>query len=132
MKPLQIAATKNSPEISFDEVSCIFLMKGVSTMADAKSFYEPLIEWIIQSDDELNKETVFEFHLPYFNSSSNKCIYRVIEALAVHIKHGKLYQFIWCVEEDDEFMRDGGEAIAELLGLEFQYRQVPFNPERLF
>lgn len=132
MSVFQIESTKNSPFVAYDKEANNFCIKGISTMSDAKLFYQPIVDWINNFENKSSNEFTFDFYLPYFNSSSNKCIYYLIEAIANKIQNGKQFQVCWWVEDDDEFMKESGEAIEEMLGLKFRYKQIPFNEQKLF
>lgn len=130
MNQLSIAETRNSPVVSFDGHS--FVIKGVSTMVNAMEFYKTLFAVLDECAHETPREMQFEINLCYYNSSSNKCLYLLLERVKQMIDKGFRIRVTWCVEEEDEFMREGGQAIEDLLGLQFHYKQVPFNSERLF
>ncbi|MFN0032247.1 MAG: SiaC family regulatory phosphoprotein [Flavobacteriales bacterium] len=132
MIPLEIKNTRNTPSVLFNETGCSFALRGISTMADAKAFYQPVIEWILNEENVFTSNFVFEFHLPYFNSGTHKCLYHLIEAIASRAAMGQTHHIVWCVEDDDEFMKEGGEALEEISGVRFDYKQVPFSTEQLF
>ena len=128
--PFAIEETRNSPAVSFE--GNVFLIKGISTMVNAMEFYAPLMTMLDHNVSEMPEDMHVEINLSYYNSSSNKCIYLLMEKVKQLADHGVKATICWCVEEEDEFMREGGQIIEELLGLQFQYRQVPFNLNRLF
>jgi len=130
MQTLSITETRNSPAVSFDGHA--FVIKGVSTMVNAMEFYKSLLALLDECAQEAPCELQVEINLCYYNSSSNKCLYLLLERVKRMIDKGFRVQVTWCVEDDDEFMREGGQTIEELLGLKFHYKQVPFNGERLF
>jgi SiaC family regulatory phosphoprotein len=129
---LNIEGTRNSPMVKFNEVEKKFSIVGVSTMSNAREFYQNVLDWLDEFEHAIPVDCYFEFHLPYYNSASNKCIFNVCEKLKAQLSLGRKYTFGWCVEEDDEFMREGGEAIQEILGLNFEFVNKPFNQSRLF
>lgn len=129
---LNISGSRNSPEVKFDANEKKFSITGVSTMSDAREFYQNILDWLDEYEHAIPHDCYFEFHLPYYNSASNKCIFHLCEKLKEQMAMGRKYTFGWCVEEEDEFMREGGEAIQEILGLPFVYVNKPFNQSRLF
>ena len=129
---LNIEGTRNSPWVKFDLNEKKFTITGISTMSDARAFYQRVLEWLDEFMQDIPQDCYFEFHLPYYNSGSNKCIFNVFEKLKEQLAQGKKYTFGWCVEEDDEFMKEGGEAIQAILGLQFEFVNKPFNQSRLF
>ncbi len=132
MQGLTIEGTRNSPSVFYYEDENKFDLKGVSCMTDARGFYQPIIDWVKLNSNEIKSGIVFEFYLPYFNSGSNKGIFRLLESISGLVKSGKECKIIWCVEEEDEFMSEGGEVIENILGLKFEFKQVPFDAKHLF
>lgn len=132
MMELHIQGTRNSPQVKYDAPQKKFSIIGVSTMNDAREFYQNVLDWLDEFEPSIPGDCCFEFHLPYYNSASNKCIFNVCEKLKEQMAMGRKYTLQWCVEEDDEFMREGGEAIEEILGINFEYINKPFNQSRLF
>jgi hypothetical protein len=130
MTQLSIEETRNSPAVSLEGHT--FMIKGISTMVNAMEFYAPLLSLFEECAQELPEEIHIEINLSYYNSSSNKCLYLLMERIKHLIDRGVRAKIVWCVEEEDEFMREGGQTIEELLGLQFHYKQVPFNLNRLF
>ncbi|MEN9640470.1 MAG: hypothetical protein RLZZ262_2339 [Bacteroidota bacterium] len=130
MNQLSITETRNSPAVSFDGHS--FVIKGVSTMVNAMEFYSTLFAVIDECAHEMPREMQIKINLCYFNSSSNKCLYLFLERVKRMIDKGFSISVTWCIEDEDEFMREGGQTIEELLGMQFYYEQVPYNSERLF
>jgi hypothetical protein len=128
--PLFIAETRNSPAVFFDHRA--FRLDGISTMVDAMEFYGPLMALFDEVADPQSEEIDIEINLSYYNSSSNKCIYQLMEKVKRLSDKGVKINVCWCVEEEDEFMHEGGQTLEELLGLQFSYKQVPFNQNRLF
>ena len=129
---LHIESSRNSPLVKYDAPEKKFFIMGVSTMSDAREFYQNVLDWLDEFEHAIPEDCYFEFHLPYYNSASNKCIFNVCEKLKEQMGTGKKYTFGWCVEEEDEFMKEGGEAIQEILGIQFLFVNRPFNQTRLF
>lgn len=129
---LNIDEGRDSPQVVFDPHASYLLVKGISTLADPRTFYRQVLDWLDKNEKELKDDTVFEFNLPYFNSGNNKCIFHVLEKLNSHLAAGKHYKIIWCVEDDDEFMQESGEAMSEILDMPLIYKTVPFNSGGLF
>jgi hypothetical protein len=129
MTTLSIEETRNSPAVSFDGQT--FMIKGISTMVNAMEFYAPLLALFEECANESPQEILIEIHLSYYNSASNKCLYLMMERVKRLVDRGFQAKINWCVEDEDEFMREGGQTIEELLGLQFHYKQVPFGVNRL-
>lgn len=117
MEALNIAATKNTPAITFDPASNRFSVIGISVPENASEFYQPIIERLFRAGDTPAPGSVFHFRLNYFNSSSLKAIYMLLSEVKKGIDSGHGYVIEWCVEQDDEFMQEAAETFSELLGV---------------
>ena len=78
-------------------------------------FYDPIMTWVREMESPVEMVT-FNFHLDYFNSSSNKYILRLIQEIGNHSN----VSVNWYYDEIDEAMRDAGEDYRENVA-------VPFN-----
>lgn len=127
MKTLYIPETKGSPEIHLNEDLGIFRIAGVSTLVNAPEFYKPIIDWVQSELPQSTSAIRFEINLPYFNSSTNKCIFNLIDRIQRTSNDAQRHVIVWYVEEEDEFMRESGESIAELINIPFEYvvRVIP-------
>ena len=117
MSPVTIPATKNTPSISYDPETGRCNVVGISVPENASEFYQPVIDTLFQQENWPVSGTVFHFNLTYFNSSSLKAIYMVLNEVKKGIESGQGYKIEWCVEEDDEFMQEAAETFEELLGV---------------
>lgn len=123
MDALRIAATRNTPAISIDPAAKRFRMVGNSLPENAGEFYTPIIERLKQSLPEMGDGSIFEFCLPYFNSSSLKAIYLILVEVKQTMDGGKQFEVIWHVEEDDDFMTEAAETFVEMCGIELTLRE---------
>lgn len=124
MKKLLKEATRNTPLVLFDPSNSTFLIAGNSMPENAIAFYEPVIEWLDEHLSQLPAFTRWEFRISYFNTSSMKGIYRVLACIKACQDKGARYQLIWDVVDDDEFMHEAGLTFQDLLGLQFEFRQL--------
>ena len=122
MEILRIAATRNTPAIFIDPAGNRFRMVGNSLPENAGEFYTPVIGQLKQALPELDNGSIFEFCLPYFNSSSLKAIYLMLVEIKKEIDKGKQFEVIWHVEEDDDFMSEAAETFTEMCGIELTLR----------
>lgn len=112
---LSIASTSSTPQVSYSTSSGLCTLVGVSTPVDSMDFYRPIIQWVMDHQDEIISGTKFEFQLNYFNSSSMKALLWLIQQISELIQSGKQWELVWIVIEEDEFMQEGGEAIQSLI-----------------
>jgi len=117
MEAMNIPATKNTPAITSDPASNRFSIIGISVPENASEFYQPIIERLFRAGEMPAPGSVFHFRLNYFNSSSLKAIYMLLNEVKKGIDSGHAYVIEWCVEQDDEFMQEAAETFSELLGV---------------
>lgn len=115
---LRVTGTSSTPEVSYSVSGQMCSLIGVSTPVDSMDFYRPIIQWVVDHQNEIEEGTKFEFQLNYFNSSSMKALLWLIQQISELIQSGKKWQMVWVVLEEDEFMQEGGEAIQSLIDAE--------------
>ena len=131
MKKLYISPTKTTPEILLSPEENIFYIRGISSPADVRAIYYPVIDWIkIFVDDILedgkssyspDSPLKFQVDLSYFNSSSAKFLFDIFSELKRLIPSGIPIIVEWFYTEGDIDLKDAGKEIASLVGLEFSY-----------
>jgi hypothetical protein len=59
----------------------------------------------------------------YFNTSSVKCLFDLLEMFSNLSKSGNKVNINWYYDQEDEEMRDTGENFSNILNCEFQLMQ---------
>jgi hypothetical protein len=118
MNRLFIDATKATPRVEFlpsGELS----IHGRSLPEDSISFYNPIIQWIKQSNFE---KVSLEIRLEYMNTSSYKQIYTLLNELKenINIKHVVVN---WFFEEGDDDGYETGKEFESLIRLPFKFHE---------
>jgi|NOAtaT_7_FD_contig_61_3557355_length_1038_multi_1_in_0_out_0_2 hypothetical protein len=113
-------ATKSSPSLTFDSDKCVFRIEGISTLVNAIEFFDSINQWINLNEHRLQKNTEFQFHLPYFNSASMKGILMVMQRIKKGMDLGQTWTIGWHVEEDDEFLLDAAESFQDMINVEIE------------
>lgn len=124
MTGLNIEATKATPQIVLDKDSKMFLLKGKSFPEESRSFYAPLFTWLEEYAKDPNEETLFEFKMEYFNSSSSLIILEILNLLDRIHKSGKKVTISWSYLDIDEDMLEAGEEYSDLVSLPFEYHPI--------
>jgi hypothetical protein len=128
MDSLFIAATRATPEISFDSKTEHYLIKGRSIPADATEFYGPLEKWVdqfvlIQKSDSVTVDV----KLDHLNTGSVRSLLTIL-AKIIRLRDDHVNVMInWHHDVEDEDMIDKGEEMS--LILEHPFRFVPFCEE---
>jgi hypothetical protein len=126
--PLFIPGTKSTPTVLFDPPSGRFLVIGNSLPEHAPEFYRPLLEWLERHAALIPDKSVFIFRLPYFNTSSMKALYLVLDMVQdVASRTRRHIDIDWHIEDEDEFMIEAAENLSALL--KKPLRQVHLSPE---
>lgn len=129
MNTLSIPPHSRQPYIEFDPSILLFRIGGESRPENTKAFYKPIIDWVHEFEQELIKTTntpkqlTVEVEMHYFNSSSLKSIFEVLDAIIGLQKHNVKVTVKWFYEGDDEDMLESGESLEDML--EFQFEYVP-------
>ena len=118
MDRLNLAATEETPAISFDGKTGVFEISGRSIPSNAKEFYAPVREWIQNYANNPSHATRVIFKLDYFNTSTAKQILDLLYAL----EKIRGVSIEWHFDEDDEDMEEAGQEFAELVKIPFAFK----------
>jgi hypothetical protein len=124
MTELKIEGTSATPQISLDKHLGRFELKGKSFPEESRSFYAPLFSWLEEYAKSPNENTLFEFKMEYFNSSSSLIILEILNLLDSIHKSGKEVTISWSYLDIDEDMLEAGEEYADLVSLPFEYHAL--------
>ena len=126
MENLHLPPSRLTPEIVFDLQEQTLLFKGRSSPENARDFYNPVFEIM----DELLKSDIakvtINFEFEYFNTSSSKCLFRILKTANDMYLADKEVIVNWHYDEDDEDMQESGEDLESLLDIEFNYIQLEY------
>jgi hypothetical protein len=130
-EPLKIEPTETTPYVCFNtnnviDQTCIFEISGESRHENVKSFYESLLNWLQLLNNSLHTENAetagfnklrLVFKTEYFNTSSSKYFLEIIQRLSeIDSAHDFINAEVWWYYyEDDEIMKDAGEAFAQMI-----------------
>lgn len=120
MNILFLEATNDTPGVMLNKRDGVFEVAGRSILEDANSFYDPVMAWLTDYAQQPNSSTVFTFKLNYFNSSTSKVIYIMLNVL----KDIQGAQVDWCYHKDDEDILEAGREFEEELEMAFNYKQL--------
>jgi len=125
MEVIKIKGTDDTPTIILDKDNGIFEISGRSLPEDVTTFYEPVLSWLDEYQEEPNEKTVFAFKLVYFNTASSKLILDILMKLEEMHENGNQVLIKWFFPEDDEDMEEAGEEYADIVDVPFE--QVSYN-----
>lgn len=123
METLILEKTKDTPKVILDSEKNIFLIESKSLPEDAMSFYKPIIDWIDLYCQSPNEETIFEFKLEYFNTSTTKQFAKLFLTLE-KLLPAKKVTINWHYDKNDLDMKLSGERFDKLLKLDFKFFEL--------
>ena len=114
MAHLYIAPTPSSPEVDFQFDALRLSLRGESYPENAAAFYGDIIARLKEFLAAQNGITL-EVHiaLAYFNSSSTKMLFNLIEALSNAAEDGNAVRLIWFHDEEDDTILEFGQELSE-------------------
>ena len=123
LEKLYSSGSEKTPVISFDSVSGVFSIEGISIPEDTLGVYEPIFVWLDNYLDNPSSSTVLSVTMKFFNTSSSKCLYSIFRKLEALHKSGKTVKIVWYYKLEDTDMYESGQDFKNLLS-------VPFSLDR--
>ena len=121
MEDFFIAATKETPEVSFNIAEGTFTIKGRTLSEDSVAFFTPIFKHVEEYFKSPLPKTTFIFSFEYLNSSSLKLVTDLLVFSKKFMTSNNSILIKWHYEEDDEDILMLGEETARLTGLPFEY-----------
>ncbi|MBD3638009.1 MAG: DUF1987 domain-containing protein [Crocinitomicaceae bacterium] len=101
---------------------------GRSLPEDAKEFYLPFRDWLLELFVSDTKEITVYLELEYFNTATSKIIIDMLLNLE-KLKVNKKVSVTWAYDEDDLEMEETGHDFVSLLGDMVTLKPKPFKPK---
>jgi len=126
MDNLYTAPTPSSPEVDFKFDMHTLALRGESYPENAAAFYGEIISRLKDYLGQLDGAHVeVNIALAYFNSSSTKMLFNLIEALNDSAEAGNQVRLNWFHDEEDDTILEFGEELSEdFAALEFTSHAV--------
>ena len=131
MERLVIDRTEFNPEIILDHANKTFSIKGNSRPEDVRDIYFPVVKWMDsyreflmgKGKDYYTEEDplVFEFDMDYFNSSTAKFLFDIVDVIRLMKENGVHVEVAWIWDEEDTDMKEAGEDLSYLVEIDFNY-----------
>ncbi|MGM0496894.1 MAG: DUF1987 domain-containing protein [Bacteroidota bacterium] len=121
MEPIILEATPETPGIILDKQNNHFKIEGKSFPEEARTFYNPIIEWLKEYAKNPNKKTELIVDMEYYNTASSKMLLEIFKTFKQIHKNGNEVEIHWHYPEDDEDMLEAGEDYEEILQIPFKY-----------
>lgn len=126
MEALLIEQTKSTPAIHFDPVGNQLSIKGQSYPENSFKFYEPIFAWLDEYLAQVEQQVTarINFHMPYVNTSSSKCLMMLLEKLENAHQNGKQVGVLWYYDPENETALECAEDFKEDLTLPFDLQPL--------
>ena len=115
-----IDATNTTPRVFFDGDKGILQIEGNSLVSNATSFYENIIDEVIDYKKHPVEILILDIYIDYMNTSSAKMIYELFLATK-----GLNAKVIWKYTEEE--MLEAGidyESLVNDIGLKFEFVKI--------
>lgn len=114
-----IEETDDSPAVLMDLDTNKLIFEGPSFPEDAVDIYKPVINWLTDNFDKIDKlNCIFDYSI--LSSASNKMVFEVLIKLEKMVKEGKEISVKWFYESYDEDMHDEGKGFKDNLKIPFE------------
>ncbi len=117
---------ERSPEIDFNAESGILSITGESVLENPLRFYTPVVEWMREFVATFKHEIKLSIRLGYYNTSTSKNIYTLLEILSDHLKAGGKVKIDWYYKNYDSDTREEIEDI--MLDLDLNINMISYIP----
>ncbi len=110
MENLQIEETKYTPQIDMN-INGEINIKGKSYPENTFEFYTPVMKWISSYFDLGNKALTLNMEITYFNSSSSKLFFDLLDLLEENNSDEIIIN--WIYDEENESALEAGEDFKD-------------------
>ena len=124
MEKLEIIAGKHTPMVWFDPKENIFSISGSSLPENVHDFYRPILSWLDEYENNISsfkKPLKITVKFAYYNSGSMRYIAEIFKKISKINQKGMETIVDWYYEKEDELLKEAGEDLAELAGLDFNF-----------
>lgn len=125
MELLSIPPTKTTFGINFDPHKRILVFTGNSYPPNALDFFDPLIDWVKKFVSNTESEVRVEFKVNYYNTTSSKYIFKIMEILEKHHKKTARVRLLWYFNEAEEDLYESWISLIQELDL--PHELIPEN-----
>jgi hypothetical protein len=126
MEKLIVSSKRDSPEIVLDPKEGVFSIKGVCHPENVTKFFEPVMNWLDEFENEVKKQPYSKeikviFYFKYFNSATYKYLISLLQKLYVLKQNSISILVEWRYEREDDEMRESGVELFEFSGIKIPY-----------
>jgi len=121
MQKFYLPPTKTSFEVSFDPGENLLEFAGISYPANAMDFFKPVEDWVEGYLASLSSESInISFKVSYFNTSSSKYLYKILEKFSTHHKEHGTVKILWYHMSEKDNVLEAWKELAFELDMPFE------------
>lgn len=113
MTNIDIQPTDTTPRVLLNRSEMSFVIAGVSMPNDPIKFYDPIMSWFKDYQNDPLIGARFEIQLEYFNTASSKIILNIMKIIK---DTGNDNKIIWIYDTTDEDIKEVGEDYRDMIG----------------
>lgn len=126
MTDIIFAKTTTTPTVTGRIADGFLEITGESYPENSVEFYQPIFQWLRDFIDSQKRHLTVHFRMPYFNTSSSKCILDILDMLqSYHYTSGGAVEVTWWYDETDEDMLESGKELCD--GLDMKFLFTPYS-----
>jgi len=110
---LEKKSTQSTPYVLIDEKNHRMQLEGMSFHENTIEFFQDIIQWL---DDYITSDFdtfTFDCKMKYFNSSTTKILFDMLELMDEHASDNKKIIVNWHVNKDDDLLIELFEDIED-------------------
>jgi len=107
-----------------DKDKGVFELSGRSRPENVSGYFEPIFSWFDEYSKNPNQETIIDFKLEYYNSSSAKVLLRLFVKFEEFHANGMNIKINWHYPSNDEDILESGEDYASLVEVPFDFLEI--------
>lgn len=122
MEDLFYEATHSTPGISLNGSTGTIELYGRSIPENALNVYRPVLDWMDQYMVQPKEQTVLNFKIEFFNTSSSKFILQILKKLEELHRQDYKVKVNWYYNDED--ILDLAEDYHELVKIPFDFHEA--------
>ncbi len=120
MENLIISPTKTTFGVNFNVEKGALDISGTSYPDNAIEFFKPILDWVKEFTETKNDPLLIQFKVNYYNTSSSKYLFKMLEMIENYYKKGNEVDLIWHYYEGEEDMLDTWKELIDELDLPYK------------
>lgn len=122
-KDLIVEPTRTSFGVEFLFDQRLMRFSGDSYPENAYDFFHPLFQWVNKLVHHSHQPIFVEFRVNYFNTSSSKYLFQILEALHAFHENGNTVHVRFFMQENGEDTFETWKELMDELELPFEKRK---------